>query len=148
MTSCACEPTAAFANGKEQSNAMPSQNLPSGHHCCPTHRTSTCLKGCFSRHSSKQQSFHKPTKPFPMVRNQSYMGNLYIWFGLWMLMGTTVRPQRREFWATSPINTFHGPLFVWAFGLLELDSRPSSQPLPSPTLLHQPSSTNFGKYGK
>ena len=32
----------------------------------------------FSRHSSKQQSFCKPTKTFPMARNQSYMGNFYV----------------------------------------------------------------------
>ena len=78
MTLWACGPTAAFANGKQQSNAMPSQNLPSGCHCCPTRQTSTCLKGWFSHRSSKHQSFPKRTKTFPMARNQSYMGNFYI----------------------------------------------------------------------
>ena len=63
---------------KQQPNAMPSPNLLSGCHHCPTHQTSTCLKGCFSPHSSKQQSFPKPTKTFPMAKNQSYMGNFYI----------------------------------------------------------------------
>ena len=43
-------------------------------------------------------------------------GELLCWIGLWMLMGTIVSPQRREFWATSPINAFHGSLFLWAFG--------------------------------
>ena len=68
----------AFANGKQQSNAMPSQNLPSGCHRCPTLRTSTCSKGGFSPPSSKQQSFPKPTKTFPIARNPSYMGNFYV----------------------------------------------------------------------
>ena len=35
---------------KQQSNAMPSQNFLPGCHCCPTHLTSTCLKGCLSPH--------------------------------------------------------------------------------------------------
>ena len=38
------------------------------------------------------------------------------WIGLWMLMGTIISPQRREFWATSPIDAFHGAplhLGVW-----------------------------------
>ena len=78
MTSWACGPTVAFANGKQQSNAMSSQNLTSGRRRCPTCRTSTCLKGCFSHCLSKQQSFPKPTKTFPMVRKQYYMGNVYV----------------------------------------------------------------------
>ena len=43
-------------------------------------------------------------------------GEFLRWIGLWMLMGTIVGPQRREFWATSPINAFHGAplcLSVW-----------------------------------
>ena len=38
------------------------------------------------------------------------------WIGLWMLMGTIISPQRQEFWATSPIDAFHGAplrLSVW-----------------------------------
>ena len=35
-------------------------------------------------------------------------GEFLCWIGLWMLMGTIVGPQRQEFWATSPINAFHG----------------------------------------
>ena len=35
-------------------------------------------------------------------------GEFLHWIGLWMLMGTIVGPQRREFWATSPIDAFHG----------------------------------------
>ena len=61
----ACGPTAAFANGMQQSNGMSSQNLPSGHHRCPTCRTSTCLKGCFSHCLSKQQSSPNQPKPSP-----------------------------------------------------------------------------------
>ena len=104
-----------ISSGKQQSNAMPSQNLPSGCRHCPTHQTSTCSKGCFSHPLSKQQSFPKPTKTFPMARNQSY-AEFLCWIGLWMLMGTIVSPQRREFWATSPIDAFHGAplhLGVW-----------------------------------
>ena len=43
-------------------------------------------------------------------------GEFLCWIGLWMLMGTTVGPQRREFWATSPIDAFHGAplrLSIW-----------------------------------
>ena len=43
-------------------------------------------------------------------------GEFLCWIGLWMLMGTIVSPQRREFWATSPIDAFHGAplrLSVW-----------------------------------
>ena len=43
-------------------------------------------------------------------------GEFLHWIGLWMLMGTIISPQRREFWVTSPIDAFHGPLFFWAFG--------------------------------
>ena len=32
----------------------------------------------FPPHSSKKQSFPKPTKTFPMAKNQSYMENFYI----------------------------------------------------------------------
>ena len=38
------------------------------------------------------------------------------WLGLWMLMGTLIGLQRHEFWATHPINAFHGAplhLGVW-----------------------------------
>ena len=43
-------------------------------------------------------------------------GQFLCWIGLWMLMGTIVSPQRRGFWATSPIDAFHGAplhLGVW-----------------------------------
>ena len=43
-------------------------------------------------------------------------GKFLHWIGLWMLMGTIISPQRQEFWATSPIDAVHGPLFVWPFG--------------------------------
>ena len=36
--------------------------------------------------------------------------------GLWMLMGTIIGPQRREFWVTHPIDVFHGAplhLSIW-----------------------------------
>ena len=35
-------------------------------------------------------------------------GEFLGWIGLWMLMGTIIGPQRREFWATSPIDAFNG----------------------------------------
>ena len=35
-------------------------------------------------------------------------GEFLHWIGLWMLMGTIISPQRREFWVISPIDTFHG----------------------------------------
>ena len=35
-------------------------------------------------------------------------GEFLRWIGLWMLMGTIIGPLRREFWATSPIDAFHG----------------------------------------
>ena len=43
-------------------------------------------------------------------------GEFLHWIGLWMLMGTIVGPQRQEFWATSPIDAFHGAplrLSIW-----------------------------------
>ena len=43
-------------------------------------------------------------------------GEFFRWIGLWMLMGTILSPQKREFWATSPIDYFHGAplrLGVW-----------------------------------
>ena len=39
-------------------------------------------------------------------------GEFLRWIGLWMLMGTIVGPQRREFWATAQLIHFMGPLFV------------------------------------
>ena len=116
-TSWACGPTAAFASRKQQSNAMPSQNLLSGHHHCPTHGTSTyCSKGCFSPHSSKQQTFPKPTQTFPMVKNQSYMGNFYVGLVCGCQWGLSLDPRGKSFWVTSPINAFHGAplhLSIW-----------------------------------
>ena len=43
-------------------------------------------------------------------------GEFLRWIGLWMLMGIIIGPQRREFWAISPINAFYGAplrLSIW-----------------------------------
>ena len=85
---------------------------------------------------------------FPHGEKPILYGEFLRWIGLWMLMGTIVGPQRREFWATSPIDAFHGALLCLGYWMTRTRSRPSSQPLPSPTLFPQPSLTNFGKYGK
>ena len=43
-------------------------------------------------------------------------GEFLRWIGLWTLMGTIIGPQRQDFWATSPIDKFHGAplcLGIW-----------------------------------
>ena len=43
-------------------------------------------------------------------------GEFLCWIGLWMLMGTIIGLQRQEFWATIPIDAFHGAplhLGIW-----------------------------------
>ena len=85
----------------------------------------------------------------PQTKNTLAMGEKHVqygeflcWLGLWMLMGTLIGPQRHEFWATHPINAFHGAplrLGVWM-------SRKQSYLLcPSQMQSPQHSFTSFGR---
>ena len=74
------------------------------------------FEGLFSEGLIKTTILPQTNQNLPHGEKTIQYGELICWIGLWMLMGTIVGPQRREFWATSPIDAFHGAplrLGVW-----------------------------------
>ena len=74
------------------------------------------FEGYFSHHLSKQQSFPKPTKTFPMVRHPSYMGNFYVGLVCGCYWGLLLVPRGVSSGQPSQLMHFLGPLLFWAFG--------------------------------
>ena len=75
-------------------------------------------------------------------------GEFLHWIGLWMLMGTIVDPQRRELWATSPIDVFHGAHLRLGIWMTQTRLEAILSALTFTNIPFQPLSTNFEKYGK
>ena len=74
------------------------------------------FKGLFFSSFIKTTILPQTNKNLPHGKKPILYGEFLCWIGLWMLMGTIIGPLRREFWATSPIDAFHGAplcLGVW-----------------------------------
>ena len=74
------------------------------------------FKGLFFSSFIKTTILPQTNQNLPHGEKPILYGEFLHWIGLWMLMGTIIGPQRREFWATSPIDAFHGAplrLSVW-----------------------------------
>ena len=68
------------------------------------------FEGLFFLSFIKTTILPQTNQNLPHGKKPILYGEFLHWIGLWMLMGTIVGPQRREFWATSPIDTFHGAI--------------------------------------
>ena len=74
------------------------------------------FEGLFFSSFIKTTILPQTNQNLPHGKKPILYGEFLCWIGLWMLMGTIVRPQRQEFWATSPIDAFHGAplhLSIW-----------------------------------
>ena len=74
------------------------------------------FKGLFFSSFIKTTILPQTNQNLPHGEKPILYGEFLRWIGLWMLMGTIIGPQRREFWATSPIDAFHGAppcLCIW-----------------------------------
>ena len=65
------------------------------------------FKGLFFSSFIKTTILPQTNQNLPHGEKPILYGEFLCWIGLWMLMGTIVGPQKQEFWATSPIDTFH-----------------------------------------
>ena len=65
------------------------------------------FKGLFFSSFIKTTILPQTNQNVPHGEKPILYGEFLCWIGLWMLMGTIVGPQKQEFWATSPIDTFH-----------------------------------------
>ena len=74
------------------------------------------FEGLFFMSFIKSVILPQTNNNLPVGEKHVQYGEFLCWLGLWMLMGTPIGPQRHEFWATHPINAFHGAslhLGIW-----------------------------------
>ena len=74
------------------------------------------FEGLFFSSFIKTTILPQTNQNLPHGEKPNLYGEFFHWIGLWMLVGTILSPQKREFWATSRIDAFHGAplrLGVW-----------------------------------
>ena len=74
------------------------------------------FEGLFFTSFIKSMILPQTNNNLPAGKKHVQYGEFLCWLGLWMPTGTLIKPQRHEFWATHPINAFHGAplrLGIW-----------------------------------